>query len=581
MLELKDFNDYLQSEINEEIELYGKTSVENFTEIVSNKLIQNGTIDNFSSHFFGSPNIYGFSFDIGHSISFFTSKYFVDSGNISLKNEDVEEAIKDGKEIFSIIASQNYPEDKKDLNYSVYKEISKIDLEIPSPARGKIILLTNAKSNIAKPHNIRIGEYIIEIEIYDIEKLYELFFGSTKRNSIDVNFTKVDSSIEIPCIPIQSLKNKKVSSYIAVFPGRMLYNIYSMYGSKILQQNVRGFLSSTGKINKGIKETIMKEPELFFSYNNGISILGTDISIKKTGSLVTIRSIDDFQVVNGGQTVSSIYFTKKNNISAQIRDVDVLAKVSILNNLNKNSQLLENIALYNNSQNNISLPDLSSNSQFNVEVEAISNRLQTPFGKFWFYERHRGNYSLRQKNASNSKSALKDFKDQYPKKQLLTKEKLAKILVSWKQYPHESCKGPAKIFTFFTEEILNDIATVNEKIFKTFISQAILFNAIYILSKKIKLRGGKAGYCTNYLFAYLSFISKGKLNVKQIWENQDISDELKENCSKWLLETSNQLDKITMQNDTSIGECVKTRECWEDYKESEIIKKNEIKFSDF
>ena len=93
-----------------------------------------------------------------------------------------------------------------------------------------------------------------------------------------------------------------------------------------------------------------------------------------------------------------------------MRDVNVLAKVTILNNLNKNSQLLENIALYNNSQNNISLPDLSSNSQFNVEVEAISNRLQTPFGKFWFYERHRGNCSLRQKTHLIQKVRLKILK---------------------------------------------------------------------------------------------------------------------------------------------------------------------------
>ena len=76
-------------------------------------------------------------------------------------------------------------------------------------------------------------------------------------------------------------------------------------------------------------------------------------------------------------------------------------------------------------------------------------------------------------------------------------------------------------------------------------------------------------------------MSKEKLNVKQIWEKQDITDELKENCTKWLLETSNQLDEITIQNETSIGECVKTRECWDQYKESKIIKKNEINFSDF
>ena len=42
-------------------------------------------------------------------------------------------------------------------------------------------------------------------------------------------------------------------------------------------------------------------------------------------------------------------------------------------------------------------------------------------------------------------------------------------------------------------------------------------------------------------------------------------------------ETSNQLDEITIQNETSIGS-VKTRECWDQYKESKIIKKNEINF---
>lgn len=581
MSDLVQFNDYIKDEIDEQIEQFGGTSTEHFAHLISNRLVQNGTIENFSYHYFDQPEVHGYSYDLGYSFCVYISIYKPQSKIETIDKNEIKNAINEGKKFFNLVNSQDYPKDKKDENYYIFKEIKKIDLEIPRQGKGKIIILTNSKSPINQINNINLKNYLVEVKVLDINEIYKEFFNSNADQATDIHFKKLDPQMNVQCIPILNEKNKKLKSYIAVIPGRMIYDIYSNYGSKILQQNVRGFLSSSGKINKNIKKTILEEPELFFSYNNGISILGTDISLKIVGSQTIITSIKGFQIVNGGQTTSSIFFTKKAHIEAQIRDIDVLAKISIVNNQEKNKDILENIALYNNSQNNISLPDLSSNSEFNIDMEKISNRLKTTKGNFWFFERHRGDYSLKQKNASNSKVALKDFKSQFPKKQLITKEKLAKILVSWKKFPYESCKGAAKVFTFFTEEIVENIKMIDEKFFKTLISQLILFNSIYGECKKMKLTGGKANWCTIYLFSILSEITGGKLNIKFLWENHEISHELKNEISDWLLNLSKRLDEITLDQNTSLGECVKKIETWEDVKKSNIINKKNFVFPEF
>ena len=64
----------------------------------------------------------------------------------------------------------------------------------------------------------------------------------------------------------------KISSYMAFIPGEVLYNIYRLFGQRLLNLNVRSFLQLGTKINKGIRETLINEPGRFFSYNNGIVV---------------------------------------------------------------------------------------------------------------------------------------------------------------------------------------------------------------------------------------------------------------------------------------------------------------------
>ena len=94
-------------------------------------------------------------------------------------------------------------------------------------------------------------------------------------------------------------------------PGKTLANIYEKWGNRLLEKNVRVFLQAKGKVNKGIRETIEKEPNMFFGYNNGITATASEIEYTVTQHGIAISELKDFQIVNGGQTTASIFDAKR------------------------------------------------------------------------------------------------------------------------------------------------------------------------------------------------------------------------------------------------------------------------------
>src|SRR5690606_278223 len=89
--------------------------------------------------------------------------------------------------------------------------------------------------------------------------------------------------------------------------GDVLAQIYNTYRGRLLERNVRSFLQFTGKVNQGIKETVVDRPSRFLSYNNGLSATASAVVLEDMGGgLARITSVRDFQVVNGGQTSASI-----------------------------------------------------------------------------------------------------------------------------------------------------------------------------------------------------------------------------------------------------------------------------------
>ena len=78
--------------------------------------------------------------------------------------------------------------------------------------------------------------------------------------------------------------------------------------------NIRSFIQARRKsVNKGIRDIIKGEPEMFFSYNNGLSATADAVDIEMDGAGVRTLSAKNLQIVNGGQTTASLYAALKHS----------------------------------------------------------------------------------------------------------------------------------------------------------------------------------------------------------------------------------------------------------------------------
>jgi hypothetical protein len=51
---------------------------------------------------------------------------------------------------------------------------------------------------------------------------------------------------------------------------------------------------------------------MFLPYNNGITATAESVETKIIDNQLVITKLNDFQIVNGGQTTASLYHTQKN-----------------------------------------------------------------------------------------------------------------------------------------------------------------------------------------------------------------------------------------------------------------------------
>jgi hypothetical protein len=144
----------------------------------------------------------------------------------------------------------------------------------------------------------------IEREVWDLDRLVKTCgTGTEERPAIDF---VGEFSQSLPCL-VTPKTDDGLQVFMTWIRGDVLAQIYNTYRSRLLERNVRSFLQFTGKVNKGIRETVLDRPTRFLSYNNGLSATASVVELDDFGSgLARIRSVRDFQIVNGGQTTASI-----------------------------------------------------------------------------------------------------------------------------------------------------------------------------------------------------------------------------------------------------------------------------------
>ena len=416
----------------------------------------------------------------------------------------------------------------------------------------------------------------VELNVWGIRRFYELDQSGKEREAIVIDTNKFDLE-GIPFIKAQMSGNLDYDAYLAIVPGMFLHKIYYEFGSRLLEGNVRTFLSIRGKVNKGIRKTIHEEPTKFFAYNNGIACTASSVKFSKDNKLIT--SMADLQIINGGQTTASLTSAvlkdKKN-----LENIFVPVKLTVIKDEDYET-MIQNISKYANSQNSVKTSDLFSNHPFHRCFEDLSKRIPAPMSSedvnntYWFYERSRGKYEQEQFRYI-TQSEKNKFVKKFPKNQRIKKEELAKYYTCAELCrPDIVSKGGEKCMSFFAEhidkEFQNNPNNFNDQFFRKAISYAILFKATDKLVKDSEWFRSET-YSKPYIVAYTiskiiaSLPSGYCLDFDKIWKKQELYDSLTSEIKKVAFLTN----KFINGYSGNIREYCSKEDTWKKYKEYPI-----------
>ncbi|MEM5533452.1 AIPR family protein [Pseudoalteromonas arctica] len=373
----------------------------------------------------------------------------------------------------------------------------------------------------------------------------------------------IDTKIEV----IKAADESNFESYLCVLNAEILNSLYKRYSSQMLDKNVRSFLQFRG-VNKGIRKTIKEEPEKFIAYNNGLTITATSAKIITYKKTTYLESLDDFQIVNGGQTTASIYFSKKEGLD--VSKVNVMAKINIAKNCKEKelNDLISKISEYSNSQARVSKVDLKSRNPQLIALKTLSKTVITPSGKKWFFERAKGDFNTQVRKSGNDK-----LKNEFPPSRRFTKEVLAKFFCSWGDIPWAVKEGGEKVFRRFIEKIdpndkpESEIIQIDRSFYEELIAKVMMFKAMEEIYGQGKysmgqLRSAAVPYSMAIIYSYTDGENTTKcFDFEKLWKEEVVKEDLRGFFKELLIVTNECIKKYSKSED--YGQYSKKQELWE------------------
>lgn len=480
-----------------------------------------------TSSILGEINGYAISLS-GETVSLFHTLYEVGEQEYQVPAEEYHSAISKLQGYYlAAIKGRCLAMEPSSPDYKLCKYLYENADEITNV---RLFVLSNGsiKGNLKEPKT-RISDKLVSFDTWDMGRLFKNLSDGSDHLSVDINlYDDPDYMYKIPFIEMSSPVEKYLT-YVAMVPGEFLYKLYENHNTDLLQSNVRFFKGKKG-CNKGIFDTLKSKPHRFLAYNNGLTATAKDVLAdynedERTGVL---RYIENFQILNGGQTTASIYYAKKENPEIDLSLVYVQMKLIVLQE--KAEEIHPLITLYSNTQTNIKPSDLSTNNAFNQKLQDLSRTITAPdvmhnaIVRHWYYERVSGQYDqdlLRLK----SKTEREQFKAENPTAYKFDKTELGKIYMAWYQQPDEAINGPQKCYTKFIEARKDSIP--DSLFFEDFVAMLIIYrymekkNPVFLEYRQVKAQ------MTLYTLAMLNYLTNQNISLYKIWENQGLSEPLK------------------------------------------------------
>lgn len=365
----------------------------------------------------------------------------------------------------------------------------------------------------------------MEYSTWDLSRVYRMNAINSGSEAIEIDF-RLNYNTKIQCLRVED-ENPKVDAYFAIMPGSILAKIYEQYKQTLLEGNVRLFLQKTNKVNRQICKTIKERPEMFFSFNNGISATAKHVEFGSGGSKAApyITKIIDLQIVNGGQTTASIASMQECDLSR----VFVPMKISVIKDEQDYSEIVKEISISANSQTAIKRSDFLSGDEFLKDLERVSRTETEPTTQTrWYFERKRGQYRNEVSNLFGYDKTI--FNSTYPKAQVLGKADVAKYALLWDMRPYQACKSKEIVAVTYFSGLREDTEVrIDGKYYRNIVSLYLLYSYVnnYVKESFRNLFGTYSNRITNYIISSIAYLTNKEFNLDYIWKNKKVKSGLK------------------------------------------------------
>lgn len=536
-----------------------------FTEYVTDLLADAGEINNAIIGLLVKPKIECSAVDWDDEreiLTVFTTKYSNLPDISTFTKVDLSPTIS-ALSNFVVHASQDLSK-HIDESQPVHDVILEIKEFASKASKIRLVVLTNRMLKTQIPKIQPIFGKETYLEIWDLDRVHKLDSSGNPQEPVSIEFSDFDFD-GLPFVgPFGN--TEEYSAYLGIVPGRVLSEIYGIYGPRLLELNVRSFLQARGKVNKGMQETLKHEPENFLAYNNGLSLTASAVEIESVNGSSKIVRVNNVQIVNGGQTTASLYraasFSK-----LDLSDVEVQFKLTVVDDATVHG-IAGRISEYSNAQNPVRMADFTANDKFHVELERLSRNIWAPgrdgSGQLtrWFFERARGQYAdavARELTPARQRK----FKSEHPVSQKLLKTDVAKYEMMWSQRPEVVSLGAEKCFREFLQDRKDRSVSIlpDQDYFERLGAKAILWRRTEALITKMQLGGYRAATVA-YTLSLLSRATKQLLDLPGIWQAQDLSPELVHSIQSLAPLVHGTI--LRSAGTRNVTEWAKRKECWAD-----------------
>lgn len=573
--ELANFAAGINAEVRERASGIGGAGVPDFlenvfTELICEYLAEIGLIEDATAAYCefpygrGSARINAFSFGDGDdTLDLFVTIHVNTVDPAPVAKSDIQRAIGLGQRFleaaFEGFHSRLEPASE---SYGVAKRIYEARKSI---TRVRIFVITDGLFGSRALEASPVEGVEVKAEVWDIERLFRGMQAGLPRDEIEIDLER-DFGGAIPCLPMPRAA-RDYMAYLAILPGEIIFRLYEDFGSRLLELNVRSFLSARGRVNSGIRRTLKDEADRFMAYNNGIVVTVDHLeTVTLPDGRPAISKLRGLQIVNGGQTTASIHRAKKVD-RADLSTVFVPAKITLIEP-SVHEEIVAQVSRCANTQNVIQMADFSANEPFHVEIERLSLRTWCPGQQGrWFYERARGQYQVAKGRLAATPAQIRRFNEQTPPGRKFTKTDLARYEQAWLQRPQVISLGAQKNFDHFMQDLRARVGkewAPDESYYRDLIAKAIVYR---IADRVVRLERFPA-YRANivaYLVAYLCYRTSNGINLALVWQEQRISDDLKELLRRWSHDINNEIIKSSAGR--NVTEWCKKEQCWNQIRE--------------